>query len=138
MQELKDKYEEKHFKDSDLFKLHDIVTVNHQPHPYMIGPNHVKHAADKCGGMLGEETMREVPCAVPGCGLSYEDHTSETVLFVQLKRNMTPDEAQSFLGKLENNLKSDKIDGIALVETPEKFRVDTIEDAIIIEDEEPK
>lgn len=108
----------------NLFIGKGIENVNHKPHPFTIGPKHVAHAADHCGGMLGDETIKAIPCAAPGCRLSYEHHTSDKVLFLSLVGNTTKELAQIELKKLVELMEANKIDGICMVETPEKFRIE--------------
>ena len=76
-----------YFKDNEVFKFMSVQDVNHNPHPFMIGPRHIKHANDKHSGMLTEEVCKEVGCAHPGCNVAYDDHTSDRIGFLQLKRN---------------------------------------------------
>lgn len=89
----------------------------------MIGPKHVHHASEHHHGMLGVETLRAVPCAHPGCRLSYDEHTCDSVAFLQLKKNLTNDEAKIILQGCEPIMKELHIDGFCLVETEEKFRI---------------
>ena len=135
MQELEKKYQEKYFKDTDLFSLENITAVNHKPHPYTVGSKHIAHAAANHSGMLGDATLKAVKCAHPGCILSYEEHTSDTVMFIKLKRHMTHAEANGFLLSIKEDMEADKLDGIAFIETKEQFRVDDVEEAKIVEDE---
>jgi len=106
-----------------IFTVKSITNVNHKPHPYMVGPQHIKHASDKHMGRLGEETMRAVRCAHPNCHVEYDDHKSDKVLFVQLKRNASNDEASDELKKLLEIFQNNGIDGVAFVETPEGYRI---------------
>jgi hypothetical protein len=82
---------------TSVFKLHDITQINHKPHTFMVGPRHVAHASDHCGGKLGEETMKAVTCAHPGCGMPYEAHTSDRVMALKLVTNASNEEAQQAL-----------------------------------------
>jgi hypothetical protein len=109
-------------KTQDLFTVKSVTEVNHQPHQYMIGPKHITHAGDKHGGMLGLETLRAVRCAVPHCQLSYDEHKFDRVLFLQLRRHATNEEASKLLKDLAPTLEQNHIDGVSFVETPEKFR----------------
>ncbi len=106
-----------------LFIVKSITHVNHKPHPFMIGPKHIGYAAHHCGGMLGKEAVDAHPCAKRGCRLPYDEHTSDHVLFLAQVRNLTDSEAQAALKIITADMESDKIDGIAFVETPEKFRI---------------
>lgn len=114
---------QKTIDDSELFTFKDIMNVNHKPHPYVIGPKHISYASDHFNGMLSESTCEMVPCAHPGCTYSYKEHTSDKVLFLQLKRHMSANEANSFFVPLKETLIEQKIDGVTFVETPEKFRI---------------
>ena len=109
--------------DQDLFKIYDVDRVNHKPHPFMIGPRHVAHAADNHSGMLGEKTLEAIPCAMPRCELSYHEHTSNLVVFLQLQRDGEAYEANEILGKLAPVLEENKIEGVVFVDTEEQFRI---------------
>ena len=119
-EELKDKYMP---LITNPWIIHDVMNVNHRPHPFTIGPKHVAHAADNHGGMLGEATLKAIPCAWPKCSEPFEDHVSDRVIALKLTRNCTNDEASSVLQPLGKQMEEDGIDGIVLIETPEKFRV---------------
>lgn len=111
-----------------LFKVLNIQRVNHDPHPYTIGPRHVTWTADHRGGMLTEEAIiaaekAGVRCAVSGCQVSYKDHKSKKVLFLQLTREGTVDEANAAISPIKEILEAEHIDGIGMVETEEKFRI---------------
>lgn len=109
---------------SGIFTLRSIEHVNHRPHPFMIGPMHVAYAADHCGGILGDAVLEKIPCAHPGCGKMYHEHTSDCVMFLSLTRHVTDPEARAALQKIvDAGMEADKIDGFAFVETDEKFRV---------------
>ncbi len=110
---------------SDIFTFKDIMNVNHKPHPYTIGPKHIAYASDHHGGLLGQETLDKVPCYVLGCQLSYDEHTSDKVLFLQLKRHATPEEASALFvnPELKAELEKEKIAGVSFIETDEKFRI---------------
>ena len=112
----------------DGFKALSINDVNCKPHPYIIGPKHVSWASDKWGGMITETSILDgeehsVHCAHPGCTIGYKEHTCDKVLFVQLTRNMTNDEANIAFKKAISLMQEHKIVGLSFVETDEKFRV---------------
>lgn len=106
------------------FKLLSVQNVNHDPHPFTIGPAHVKHASNYHSGRLGEETLKNVPCAFRGCNVAYENHKSDTVAFLQLVKTLTKDEANKTIKKVVDNIPKDLIDGFTMVDTPEKFRIE--------------
>ena len=122
-QELEAKYK-KIYEDSDVFTFRSIEGVNHKPHPFTIGSRHVAYAADHCCGMLGDEVLKKIPCAAPGCGRRYEEHTYDVVMFLSLKRNADREEAQAELKRaIDAGLEADEVDGFCFVETDERYRI---------------
>ena len=114
---------------ADILKVEGILISkgihreNFEPHPFTVGPKHVKDAADNYGGMMGEETLQKIPCAIKGgCSLSYEDHKSDNILFLQLTRDASEREANEELIKIKEKLLELEIDGVAFVDTEEGFR----------------
>lgn len=108
------------------FTVKSIRNVNNNPHPFIIGPKHIGFCADNYGGTLGEICMKDKKfpkCSHPGCNLDYKSHTSDRVLFLQLEKNLNPNKARKLFQSIEQLMKEDKIDGISLVETPQKFRI---------------
>ena len=110
-------------EEGNIFEVLEIRGANHKPHQFMVGPKHVAHAYDHYSGLLGEETLKEVNCAYPGCRLSYDEHTYDKVMFLQLKRNMTNQEASDEVKKIIPLLEGNGIVGVSFVETKEKFRI---------------
>ena len=121
IEELNEKYREKYFKDNDFVKLCNIKAINFDPHPYMVGPEHVQRAADTNGGILDERILKEVGCAHPECTLSYEEHKYETLMFLQLKRDINNTKISEFLLSIREEVLEDRIDGITF-ETEEKVQ----------------
>jgi len=122
-------------KITEPLKLKSITHVNHSPHPYTIGSKHIAHAHDNCGGRLGEDTMEAVPCAAKGgCSLSYAEHTSDLVMFVELTRNCKNKEVADVLFPIKGEMEADKIDGVAFVETDEEYRVEADSSCDLCED----
>jgi hypothetical protein len=105
------------------FKVLKVAQVNFRPHPFTIGPRHVEDATKHFGGILGKETINRIPCAATGCHLRAEDHTFDVVLMVQLTQNTTNEIASKTLKPVGKTMEDDGIDGLTLVETPEKYRV---------------
>lgn len=115
------------FKNSKYFTVKDVLDVNHKPHPYTIGTRHVADAADNHSGMLGDETIKKIPCAAPRCSLSYDEHTSDNVLFLELKQNIPyGDTSLQTIFRKETKVSPNyifpSVDGIAFIDTTEKFR----------------
>lgn len=106
----------------NIFKLNSVQDVNHHPHPYTIGPKHVAYASDHHSGMLGEETLKKVPCAYSGCHLDYKDHKSEKVVFLSLLRNADSEEVRDTLVNIVT-VGNGILAGVSFFETPEKFRI---------------
>lgn len=121
---------EKQLQDKlNSFIVKNIININHKPHPYVIGYAHVVYASDNFGGRLTEECilMGEkrgvLRCYQKDCRIPYSQHTSDKVLFLSLKRNMTNEEAAKELSEIKSLLEENKIDGILFVETEKKFRI---------------
>ena len=110
------------FVDKDV-AFDSVTRVNHKPHPYMIGPEHVGYASANHNGMLGQETLEKVGCAHPGCNLSYKEHTSDNVMFLKLKKNVSQDYLKALIVPLKEDMEKMKVDGICFIETEEKFRI---------------
>lgn len=106
-----------------LFKALSINNINHDPHAFVVGPQHIKDAATNHGGMLGEATLNKVHCAYPGCKLMYADHKSDKVVFLQLARDGKNDEANAELGLIKQILTDNKIEGIVMVESDPEYRI---------------
>jgi len=116
----------------DEFTVLRITTVNHKPHPFMIGPRHVVYASKHCGGMLDEHALRQHPCVMPVsqrprrlCGLPYDEHHYDKVGFLKLRQDLRPSQVRRALLRLaEKNIAcGDRIDGFTFVETEDKFRI---------------
>ena len=110
---------------SPHFTVKSIDSVNHDPHPFCIGSRHVVHASDKFSGILGTDAIERagIYCATPGCTLPYDQHKSDKVCFLQLTGHLKTEMAQQTLLKTEDAFKHESIDGLALVETDEKYRI---------------
>jgi len=107
------------------FHVIDLIGVNHKPHTFTIGPRHVAYASKYCGGMLGEDVMRKVPCAAKRCKLSYDEHTYDMVLFLRLKRNLSQNEAKQILMEIIEEAKklNVRLDGFTFVESDGNYRI---------------
>lgn len=130
--------------DQDVFLVKDVIRVNHKPHPYCITLDHMptnsmylnEHSieeAEKKGARCG---MYISPCGTkinngpkPGwnrCTLSYDEHISDLVCFLYLKRNASQEEVSTIMKKLVEDLggaDNKFIDGFAFIKTKEKFRI---------------
>lgn len=125
MKDLKEKYSA---VEVDGFKVHDITTINHKPHPFVIGPKHVAFCADNYGGMLGDACTNDErfpACSAPGCYLTMREHTSNKVMAVMLTKNLSQEEAQQSLKRyVDAGMEDDGIEGFVFIESPEEFRIE--------------
>jgi hypothetical protein len=120
---------------ADYMVIDSIESVNFKPHPYCIDTAHVVYASDHCGGILDDQAIRDAEryghahCGMRGCRLPYDQHTSDRVAFVKLLRNVTQEEARSYLLSVSDFVEKNprefghKLDGFVFIETPEKFRI---------------
>ena len=111
----------------DPFELATIKACNYEPDEFVFAESPDMHARRIATGKVTfDEVMKEVQdkgILCDQCHQPYSAHTHDTVLFLRLTRNCTPKEADAVLVKLKAPLIADKIDGAAMVETPEKFRM---------------
>jgi hypothetical protein len=100
----------------------DVVQINYKPHPYMIGSRHIEYASNHFGGMLGEETLRAVPCAMRNCHAMYEEHTSNTVLVIRLNEDVkNTDEFVELLKNVLSPLDMFGLEGCLFLENGHKI-----------------
>lgn len=109
---------------SSAFMVKEITHINFKPHPFTIGPAHLKNS----GPTLDADSA---PCAFKkggghfeACALSHAEHKSDTVLALQLRRNTDTDAAQKALKSIATEMETDKINGVIFVETKDKFRIE--------------
>lgn len=112
------------------FIAKSIQYINYKPHPFITGTKLVGWAADNHAGMLGKEATysyekahRGYSCEHPGCTASFDEHKYDTILFLQLTRDVSAEEGHGSLYKLSDLLAQNGIDGILFVETPKKYRI---------------
>lgn len=92
-------------------------------HPFVIGQRHVEHASKHHGGRLGEETLKQISCAYPGCNLSYGAHKSVIALHLHLSRDLTNKEAAGAMFSVKELMQADGIDGIALPNLDRPYKI---------------
>jgi len=114
---------------NDIFELRSIDTIPDSSkgcnHFFCIGAMHVAYASNHCGGILSPDAIERsnIPCAVRGCQLPYSMHFTLDIAFLTLKRNADNREANQVLVGIKPVLESLGLDGIAFVETQERFRI---------------
>ena len=112
----------------DFIQVLEIMSVNHKPHRYVLGAQHIVYANDRHSMYISEEVIRAgekagaIHCMHPDCRLPYDDHTSETGLFISLTRNVTEEEAAA-LKPMMLFVESQNLRGVCFVDTSEKFRI---------------
>ena len=112
----------------DKIKALSIEGANYsQGHPYTIGPNHIQNnvlTEYEIRRLEALTTTKRAHCYHPGCTASYDEHTHEWGMFLQLLCNLTNDEANVLLKEVAAKvLEPYHIMGICFVESPEKFRI---------------
>ena len=103
-------------------KFKSIIAINHKPHGYVVG---VQHITKSDSAYLNIEAVERkgVTCAYPECKLSYAEHTSDKVAFLQLTKDLTNEEVRLILTGIPDLLQANKIDRIVFVETDKKYRI---------------
>ena len=92
-----------------------VKDVNHKPHIFMITQKHIANSK----GMYLE--ANSAPCGMPDCRLSYEEHTSDNVAFLQAVKDCTNQEVNIELNKIVEKFGEKFLDGFAFVES--KFKI---------------
>lgn len=129
------------------FNVLNINSVNHKPHPFCITEKHIerytsisgesirelekKTGKSSCGMYVSSDGNQYANHSQPGwskCDKFYDEHTSNKVMFLQLKENISDAQAKEDLLKLENLMTENNIDGFTFVETPEKYRINNKEE----------
>jgi len=110
---------EKELQD-DRITIKDVADVNHHPHPYTIGPAHIKYANDHHSGRIGKETCENVGCAHTGCTTPYDQHTSNKVCFIQFTEDIPAgdfqEEIQRVIDTLPEVFNKNAVEGFAFIE----------------------
>ena len=127
----------------DLLTAKSIDSVNFKPHPYCITPSHLSRNKDSM--YLWKPQIEEMEAqhwpmcwmytdwywrrsnwrsgnCTQRCNMLFGEHTSDKVLFLQLKCNCSNEEVNKRIKKLVEILQENKVDWIAFVETEEKYR----------------
>lgn len=138
--ERKTKLEEALAK-QDLFTVKEVKDVNHKPHPYCITSKHITgkymylgkvqiealeaDGTAHCGMRIaldGSWSTKRDKKHTDTCHIPYAEHTSDRVLFLQHLRNGTLKEANDVFAAIQELLVSLNVDGIAMIDTKEKYR----------------
>lgn len=106
-------------KEDDILKTGGIKESNHRPHQFTVSKKHVDYANEHNEGVLTEEICQMFKCGVKKCKLKYEDHTCDMQLVLQLKQDVTQQQAHDQLLKLQSALKEHGVKEIAFAEDEE-------------------
>ncbi len=120
-EKLKTKYQE---KDLTPLKVKDIISINHSPHPFCIGSEHVAFVNTNYSVALGDSCFSDPAfptCSMRGCNLPYDAHTCDDVLAMELTKNATNMEVQIALSNINDEVTDDGLDGYIFVENEFEF-----------------
>ena len=106
-------------KADESFHFDAIININHKPHHYMITPRHIKYC--ECG-ILDEKSIKwmeknhKVKCGHENCQLTFEQHTSDTVIAVKCYReDWNKDLLREIVIEHEQDAKKLGVDGFVFV-----------------------
>jgi hypothetical protein len=103
-------------EENDLVTVVGIVEENHEPHPFNLDGEHTAYARDTNDGIIEEFILEMFPCGLRGCSLSYDQHTSEKKLMLQINKDLTHDEVHEELNKIKPLFKAHGVFRVAFVE----------------------
>jgi len=100
-----------------LFEVVDVQSCNFKPHPFTIGPQHLKNSTSiyldpNCAPCAHRERGTRARCE-----LKYEEHTCDRVVFLKCLKNMTNADAASKLAGVKKQMEKDKLDGFAFIKS---------------------
>lgn len=96
---------------------YNVENINHRPHLFMITNKHISNSK----GMHLD--VNSAPCGFKNCTLKYSEHTSDKVIFLQLRDNINKDVIQKILQKIVEALPEKSFNGFSFIETEEKYRI---------------
>lgn len=115
---------------TDKFKVLVIQEDNFVPHQYSITKELLKFAINKCGGKLDDDTIRKHEnelgrsgCGMEKCKLLYGQHLFKRGAVLKLNDHVPNSLMLSVLPLLDSLCKRFQIDGYAIQESEQKYRV---------------
>lgn len=114
------------------FEFVDLIPTNMaQGHLYCITAKLVGYVSDNHGVGITKEAIKDFEkkhgpsCGFKSCQVPFEEHTYEIGILLKLCKNLTSEEAGPILEKVTGawNDPDTKLAGLALLETPEKYRI---------------
>ena len=109
-------------KKTDRIKAIGIHEDHHEPHPFTVDDEHTAYARDTNDGILDESILEMFPCAHPKCKLAYDKHKARRTLMLQLKHDITNENAEIELIKLKPLLVKHHIAQLAFVDTEKGYK----------------
>lgn len=106
----------------DIIKAVGIHEDEHDPHPFTVDHEHTAYAKDTNGGILNEDILEMFMCGHPDCNLPYRKHKARRTLMLQLKRDITKDDANAELIKIKPVLTKHKISRLGFVDTEKGYK----------------
>lgn len=103
-------------KEANVIGIIGIVEENHDPHPFHIDEDHKAYARDTNDGELDETILEMFPCSFKGCKLNYTQHKAERKLMLELKKDLTQQQAQDEVLKMKPLFEKHSVFRIAFVE----------------------
>jgi len=94
-----------------------VENVNYKPHMFMITE---KHIANSKGMYLDTNSA---PCGIKNCKLTYEEHTSDKVIMLQLKNDILRNDVQQILKLIVDTLPENSFDGFTFIRTDENYKI---------------
>jgi hypothetical protein len=99
-----------------------FVEENHKPHQFRVGAKHQLAAAEENEGVLTEEICQRIPCEHLYCNLSYEEHTSDKTLVLQLTRDAEQTDVMNELVKIKPLINEHNIKAVKFADSIEGFK----------------
>jgi len=108
--------------EDDIIKTGGIKEDNHSPHQFTVGSKHIREADKTNEGVLSEEICQKFKCAHKGCYLKYDEHKCDMELVLQLKQDITQEQAGEQLLKLQKAILEQGIKSVAFAEGEDGYK----------------
>ncbi len=108
--------------EKNILKARGFDERSFRPHQFMVGAKHQIMAEKENEGILSEEILQKIPCEHIGCMDTYEEHTSDKVLILQLTRDATHQEVNDELVLIKPLMYDHDIKQAAFADTLDKFK----------------
>lgn len=105
-----------------MLSVKGFIEENHKPHPFKVGAKHQLAAEEENEGVLTEEICERIPCEHLYCNLSYEEHTSDKILILQLTRDAEQVDVMNELVLLKLIMSENNIKAVQFADTEEGYQ----------------